>query len=146
MNARKLTQTLALAAPLFTAGLAAALPGCASDQPAPTVPGRADPYVPPRQIELADVSLRHETAFGNPVVSRDEAGNLFVTLPLRNTTNHVLAVEYRVSFLDASGQPLPGSPTTWFPINLPARAPDRITVNSVTPQAADFQIDVRYAR
>lgn len=141
MNVRKLTQTFAVAAPLLT-GLAA-LPGC--NNVAPPVGAREDPFVP-RQIELADESLRRRTAFGDPMVTRDEAGNLFVTLPVRNTTNSVLAIEYRVTFFDPNGQPLPGSPTTWFPRNLPARAPDRITVNSVTPQAADFQIDVRYAR
>lgn len=140
MNRTTTAKTFALALPLV-AGL---LAGCQGVN-APVAP-RSDPFVP-RQIEISDPGLRRRTAFGEPIVTRDEGGNLlFITLPVRNTTNNPLAVEYRVTFFDPNGQPLPGYPTTWIPKNLPARSPDRITTNSTSPRAADFQIDFRYAK
>lgn len=112
----------------------------------PPVEVREDPYGG-NQIQIADERLQRALAFGTPRLSRDDAGNLlYVTVPVRNTTSNAIAVEYRVSFVDANGQPLPGSPTTWFPKQLPANVFEQVTVNSVSPRAADFQVDFRYAR
>ena len=99
-----------------------------------------------RQVQLADENLRRNTRFGEPRVTRDPAGLLFVTVPVRATINETLYVQYRATFLDENGQPLPGSPTTWFDKTLNPRVPETVSVNSTSPRAADFRIDFRYAR
>jgi hypothetical protein len=108
------------------------------------IQGRADPF-PASQIHFASEDLRKHTAVGTPMPVRDEEGRLlYVTVPIRAATNLILYVDYRVTFFDANGQPI--NQTTWFTKTLEPNTPDQITVNSMTPRAADFQIDFRYAR
>ncbi len=121
--------------------LLAAIYGCNTQPP---IDARQEVYTP-RQVQLADENLRRNTRFGEPRVTRDEAGLLFVTVPLRATINETLHVQYRATFLDENGQPLPG-PTAWFDKTLNPRVFEAVTVNSVSPRAADFIIDFRYGR
>ena len=123
--------------------LLGALHGCSGTQ-APIDP-RGETYLP-GQVQLADENLRRNTRFGQPQVTRDAAGLLFVTVPVRATINETLHVQYRATFFDANGQPLPGSPTTWIDKTLNPRVFELVSINSTSPQAADFTIDFRYAR
>ena|SRR5438552_7548470 len=107
------------------------------------IQGRNDPY-DARQIHFATNELRRDTAVGRPELSRDRAGLLFVTIPIRSAIDQRLYVDYRVTFFDDNRQEL--SKTTWFTKTLEANTPDQITVNSTTPAAADFQVDFRYAK
>jgi hypothetical protein len=108
------------------------------------IEGRADPY-PAAQVHFASEDLRKHTAVGTPMPVRDEEGRLlYVTVPIRSASNMILYVDYRVTFFDKEGQPI--NQTTWFTKTLEANTPDQITVNSMSPRAADFQIDFRYAR
>src|SRR5688572_5577590 len=85
--------------------------GCKSHS-APIDP-RQDAFLP-RQIQLADDNLRRVTRFGEPQVTRDDAGLLYVTVPVRAVIDETIYIQYRATFLDENGQPLPGSPTSWF--------------------------------
>ena len=116
--------------------------GC--DYVRPPIQGRQDPYVP-AQVHFDSERLRRDTAIGTPNVSRDEAGLLFVTVPIRSAINKTLYVDYRVTFLDRSGQVV-GTRLGPFTKTLEPNTPDQIVVNSTSPRAADFQIDFRYAR
>jgi len=116
--------------------------GC--DYVRPPIQGRQDPYVP-AQMHFDSDTLRRNTAIGTPVVTRDPAGLLFVTVPIRSAINKTLYVDYRVTFLDRSGQPV-GDSLGWFTKTLDPNTPDQIVVNSTSDRAADFQIDFRYAR
>lgn len=110
----------------------------------PPIEPRADPY-DRQQVHVSSEDLRRSTAIGTPLASRDDAGNiLYITLPIRSATNQTLYVDYRVTFFDASGQVL--NQTTWFTKTLEANTPDQIRVNSLGGRAADFQIDLRYAK
>ena len=122
--------------------LLAAMYGCNTQPP---IDARQEVYAP-KQIQLADEDLRRNTRFEQPRVTRDPAGLLFVTVPLRATINETLYVQYRATWLDENGQPLPGSPTTWQDKTLNPRVFESITTNSTSPRAEDFVIDVRYAR
>ncbi len=122
--------------------LLAALTGCNTQPP---IDARQEVYAP-RQIQLADEDLRRNTRFEQPRVTRDPAGLLFVTVPLRATIDETLHVQYRATFLDENGQPLPGSPTTWFDKTLNPRVFESVMVNSTSPRAAQFTVDFRYAR
>jgi hypothetical protein len=111
----------------------------------PPIQGRLDPY-PADQIHFASDDLRKHTAVGTPTAQRDPNGNiLYVTVPIRAATDLELHVDYRVTFFNKAGQVL--SKTSWFTRTLAPNVPDYITVSAGTaPQAADFQMDFRYAQ
>lgn len=121
--------------------LALVLWGC-NPVPLP-IEGREDPYGR-RQIMFDSDDLRDNTSVGRPQASRDEAGILFITVPITATTRRPLDVEYRATFYDGTGATT--SQTTWFRKRLTPRVSDSISVNSTTPRAVDFQIDFRKAR
>ena len=121
--------------------LIGAAQGCSSTSIEP----RPDTLLP-RQIQVADENLRRVTRFGEAQVTRDAAGLLYVTVPLRATIDQTIYVQYRATFLDENGQPLPGSPTSWFDKTLTPRVHESVSVNSTSPRAAQFTIDFRYAR
>ena len=135
MNRRVLLLCLPLLTPLYGGG-------CNTQAP---INAREEIYAP-RQIQLADEDLRRNTRFGDPTVTRDAAGLLFVTIPVRATIDETLHTQYRATFYDENGQPLPGSPTTWFTKTLNPRVFDSITINSTSPRAQRFTVDFRYAR
>ena len=108
------------------------------------IEGRQDPYTP-SQIMFSSKDLKNHTAVDAPRVARDDSGGiLHVTVPIRAATNLQLYVDYRASFFDRNGQLI--NQTTWFNKTLAPNVPDQITVNSMSPRAADFQIDLRYAK
>jgi hypothetical protein len=109
----------------------------------PPIQGREDPYQP-QQMHFASEELRRDTAVGQPYVDRDESNLLRVTVPIRSAINKTLYVDYRVSFFDRNGQPV--GETGWQNVVLEENTPQRVTVTSTTPRAADFQMDFRYAR
>jgi hypothetical protein len=110
----------------------------------PPIEGRADPYLP-KQVHFDSERLRQDTAVGVPILARDQSGLLVVTVPIRSAIDKTLYVDYHVTFLDRGGVPL-GGKLGPFTKTLDPNTPDSITVNSTSPQAADFQIDFRYAR
>jgi hypothetical protein len=122
--------------------LLAALYGCNTQPP---IDARQELWTP-KQIQIADEDLRLQTRFETPRVTYDQSGLMYITVPLRATINETLHVQYRATFLDANGQPLPGSPTTWFDKTLNPRVFDSVTVNSTSPKAESFTLDFRYAR
>ena len=109
----------------------------------PPVQGRNDPYEA-KQVQFQSEELRRDTAISQPTVTRDQAGLLYVTLPIRDATDVRLYVDYRVTWFSDTHEVI--NQTTWFTKTLEARTPDQITVNSTSPKAADFQVDFRYAK
>jgi hypothetical protein len=132
------TAILICAAILF---LAAA--GCTSSPKAP-LNARNDPYRP-EQIQYVDTDLRSDTAVGNIKLERDQAGILYVTVPIRATTNKTRSIDYRVTFFDATGRPLRGA-DGWTPKTLNGNTFEYITANSLTADAKDFQMDLRFSK
>lgn len=107
------------------------------------VKGRLDPYMPD-QISFSSPDLRDRTAVGTPVVTRDDFGLLFVTVPIRSADKLQLHVDYRARFFDQNRQVI--SETGWMTKVLAPNVFDQVSANSTSPRAADFQIDFRYAR
>ena len=117
------------------------LAGCGVKKP---FHGRHDPH-PAGQIHFASQYLQDSTAVGQPIATRDDTGGiLYVTVPIRSTINEPLPVDYRVSFLDRNGQSI--SESGWFTRTLTPNTPEQITVNSMGPRAADFQVNFRPAK
>ncbi len=109
----------------------------------PPIEARHDPYTD-SQVNIASEDLRIHTAVQAPRVIRDEAGLLHVTLPIRAATDLELYVDYRVTFFDSTGQTV--SQFGWQTKVLHPNIYEEINVVSTTPQAADFRIDLRYAK
>jgi uncharacterized protein YcfL len=117
------------------------LSGCAVREP---IAGRADPY-PAHQVNFADPDLANKTAVDRPRTERRN-GILYVTVPVRSSVNRDLHVDYRVTFFDEKKMPIEG-PTLWTSgPTLIANTPSFIQFNSMTGNAADFQLDLRYAQ
>ena len=131
--------------PVMMMGLALSLALAAACEPRvrPPVEPREDPSFS-RQVELTDRELQDRIAVQRPIVTQDEAGLLYVTVPVRNTTRRQLTIEYRVTFFDRNRVPI--HETTWFPKTLPGHTHETISVNSTSPRADDFQIDIRPAK
>ena len=127
-------------------GLLALVAGCSNEVPAYRE-GRAERYSPP-QVQITGLNaedLRQSTAIDRPMTSRDPANLLFVIVPIRNTSDQVLRIQYRYNFLDDQGRPLPEN-VAWNRKTLTPGSTERITFNSTSPRAADFQLDLRYAQ
>jgi uncharacterized protein YcfL len=109
----------------------------------PPIEPRQDPYAP-GQVHVTSSELRRHTAVGAPVPARDESGLLYVTVPIRSARNQQLHVDYRATFFDRNGQEI--QRTGWMTKVLAPNVPDQIQVNSTSPRAANFQVDLRYAQ
>ena len=107
------------------------------------IEARNDPYLD-KWYEIASEDLRRSTALQPPIFQRDEAGLLFVQVPIRATTDLQLYTEYKVWFLDDRGAVI--SETGWLTKTLPPNIHDYISFNSVSPRAADFRMALRYGR
>jgi uncharacterized protein YcfL len=122
------------------------LAGCAQNPPAYRE-GRAERYSPP-QVQITGIGaedLQFSTVIDRPQTWRDPSNILYVVLPVRNTSEKVLHVQYQYNFLDAQGAPLPEN-IAWNRKTLEPGATERIKFNSTSPRAADFQLNLRYAR
>ena len=115
--------------------------GCAVRPP---IAGRADPYQH-HQVNFADPDLVNKTAV-SPAMTERRNGLLYVTVPVRSSVNRDLHVDYRVTFFNENGVPIEG-PGNWTSgPTLIANTPSYIQFNSLTGNAADFQLDLRYAQ
>jgi hypothetical protein len=127
-------------------GLLAVVAGCAQNPP-PYREGRAERYAPP-QVQITGIGaedLQFSTVVDRPQTWRDASDILFVVVPVRNTSEKVLHVQYQYNFLDAQGAPLPAN-IAWNAKRLEPGQTERIAFNSTLPRAADFQLSLRYAR
>ena len=124
---------------LTTAALAA---GCSGSKRPYTA--REDPYGP-STIQLADRRMQRLLRFDQPRTSRDDAGLLYVSVPVRAATKRPQIVNYRFTFLDDSGRELPGS-GVYQTTTLESNVFQTIQGNSTSPQAADYRLDIRTAR
>ena len=115
------------------------LVGCVKE----TIPGRADPDVR-RQIHFTDPELANKTAVSPPIMERRN-GILYVTVPVRSARDRDFHVDWRVTFFNENGVPIEG-PSSWSGVTLPANTPAFIKVNSTNANAADFQMDIRWAQ
>ena len=114
---------------------------------APRVRGPIEPredVSPWPQIMLADRDLARRIVVRQPLVERDPAGLLFVTVPVRSQTRRQMTIEYQSVFFDRNHAPIFES--TWFPRTLTPYTQTTITANSTSNRAEDFQINIREAK
>ena len=138
---RLFTPPAALVALSVALGAVAGTAGCKRTKAPYDV--NADPYLP-AQVQIADKGLARKLAFQNPRADRDEANLLHVTVPVRAATNRPQIVQYRFTFFDETGRPLPGG--EYRTETLESNTFAYLQGNSTTPQAADYQVEIRPAR
>ena len=126
-----------------TALIAFGLTGCYTDT-AP-IGADVDDAIDYPQITLSQRSLEAALAFQKPVVTRIDGDLLRVTVPVRARSNETLHVEYKVVWLDVSGNPVPPD-LIWTPLRLEPRQPHNVVVNSTSPQATDFNMQFRWSK
>jgi hypothetical protein len=109
----------------------------------PPIQGRQDPYAPP-QVTFTDPDLARLTAIGTPVLTRDASDLLHVQVPIRTTGDRQIILDWRATFFDKNGAIV--WKTDWTDKTLAPHVQDQIQFNSTNNQAADFQLDLRYAQ
>ena len=121
-------------------GVMAAGPlACQSEAP---VTGRAETYEYP-WLTVGSGDLRAKTRVGDARRVRDESGLLYVSVPVRNTSDLQLYVAYRVTFFDQNQSELSVYRGT---LTLPPNAIREATANSTSPRAESFQMELNYPR
>jgi hypothetical protein len=125
---------------LFLLSMALVVAGCIH---APIRP-QADPHLP-SQIHVDSHELRRNTAVGTPITALNESGLLVVTVPIRSVVHETLYVDSRVTFFDRNGTVI-GQPFKLQTKTLLPQTPDQIQFASPSRDAADFQLDLWFAR
>src|ERR1041384_81629 len=98
----------------------------------PPIEGRGDPYVR-HQINPVDEEVARHTALGTPILTRDpETQILYVQVPIRNTTDRQVIIDYRVKFFGRGGQVM--YEMAWKDKVLAPNVPDYIVFNSASAE------------
>src|SRR5207245_7706098 len=97
------------------------LAGC--NQLRPPVEPRNDPYAG-GQVFVDTEELRRDIAVKPAMLTRDPAGLLHVTVPLRSVVDKQLHVQYRSTFFGRNHEVLDQS--GWFDKTLAANTPDQV--------------------
>lgn len=115
--------------------------GCGSTVK-PPITARSDPYRA-EQIHYTDGELKGRTVVGDVKLHRTDAGILQAVVQMRAAIDKTFSIDYRVTFFDAAGRPI--QTTGWTPKTLNANTFEYLTANSLSADAQEFQMDIRYS-
>lgn len=90
--------------------------------------------------ELEDI-----TAILSENITRDNFGQLRVTIPIRSTASKPLDLEYQYEFFDGSNQRIEG-PLGWTRLTLDPGTPGTIVFVSTVQNAQDYRVTIRKQR
>ena len=133
---RRLSLSGSWAAAAVTSLVCLLLAGCQG----PVVP-YADSLSPYPQIHLTSYSLQGKIVVKEPIVSRVGGGQLDVVVPVRNLTDQTLYLQYQYAFLDSRGVMIEGR-SGWMDLRIPPYAMAQAHFTSMTPEAANFDLDI----
>ncbi len=97
------------------------------------------------KITLSEEPLKMVLGFKAPIVTRTASDLMQVTQPIRARSDEPLHLEYRFVWLDALDQPI-RPPMSWKHKRLEPRQPEFIQANATSPDAVDYNIQVRWAK
>lgn len=106
------------------------------------IEGRADPYSP-KQLYFASADLANKTAVG-PINTYRKNGILYVEIPIRSASDYDLHVDAQVTFYTAEGAVDYASSWEAQPV-IVRNTQQILRFNSTTGNAANFQVQLRYA-
>lgn len=121
---------------------AALLAGCQTSGP---IGGEQDEVARDPNVTFASKSLAKAVELKSATVNRIEGGLLAVTQPIRAETDDALDIEYRFIWLDPSGRTVKPM-MTWRTARLESYVLEFLEGNSVSQEAADWLLEVRWAK
>ncbi|MBC7785679.1 MAG: DUF1425 domain-containing protein [Burkholderiales bacterium] len=89
--------------------------------------------------------LRESTAILEEKITSSPSGQLTVIIPIRSAVSRTLYLEYQYEFYDAHDKRVEG-PMGWTPITLEAGSPGTIQFTSMSQEARDYRLTLRFAR
>src|SRR5581483_949108 len=119
--------------------LALLIAGCGSHDVAPT-PAQSDQYAPQQIGFSGEDDLRDHLAFQPITRTFDNSGLLHIIVPVRNTIDQDVTVDYKVTWMDDRHSPV-DTATAWQTKTLHSNIFEYIEATSTSPRARDFQID-----
>ncbi|MCA9296675.1 MAG: YcfL family protein [Phycisphaerales bacterium] len=135
-----------LACSLVAAALA--LTGCNEPMYTGPSPGLGDPYPAPindPQIAVLAPELQPWLGFQPARVTRTETGTMSVEVPMRNLTYEDYQLDYRFIFFDENDMTL--TPTMgWAHKPVKSKETVRFTARSLTPDAYNYRLEIKWAR
>ena len=132
--------------PLAIALLPLSFIGCGSEPPPSD--GPASPMgegMGPMHVVCTSTALARSTAVGPIVRTTDAAGLMHLSVPIRAVTDGDITVNYRFTFTDANHASV-DEPVGWQTRTLHAGTFEHVDGVAPSPQAADFELDLRYAQ
>ena len=125
----------------------ALLIGCQPRYGTPSA-GLGDPWPAPAndpQITVLAPELRKWLRFHPARIDRDAERPMQVEVPVRNISDRQYLVDYRILFFD--GDDLAVNPTMgWRFVAIDANQTARLTAGALSPEAADYRLEIRWAR
>ena len=132
-------------APFAGLVLLAAVVGCAHDDEVPISDGPAAPQpeaLAPMPVVFTSTDLARVTAVGTITRTFDSAGIMHLTVPIRDASGADLAIDYRFTYMNGTRQ-MVDQPTGWQTKDLHAGTFEYIQGNAASPQATEFELDIR---
>ncbi len=122
-----------------------AMAGCEAPNTDPNF-GKLDPASPYSRVMIADDELARGLVFEEPIVVRNDSAFIRrVEVTVRAASGEPLRVDYRPIFKDAAGMVLQPE-SSWRTTFLEMRVPERILMQPTAHNAADYEIQFRWAR
>ena len=125
---------------------AAAFSGCESTDIAPSA-GLGDPYPPPLsdpQISVLAPDLQPWLSFHPAAVVNDGERPMQVDVPVRNLSDQLYLIDYRILFYDDNGLQLePGM--DWRMEALRAKQTARLRARALSSDADSYRLEVKWA-
>jgi uncharacterized protein YcfL len=126
------------AAMVVGAGLMAA--GCAGP-----IAARQDDLTQYPQVHVDAYSLHEAIVVQQPIANRVGAGQLHVSVPIRNRWDRDLHLQYKYYFVNQQGMTVE-QPSPWTDFTVPRKGIDQFDFTSMGPMAADFRVELREAK
>lgn len=119
------------------------LAGCEHrNEPAPLTP-EPRAFTLEGRIQFDDDDTKDKIKVVRVDPQRTPTGLLKLTVTFRNTTKHNRWCEVRTTFLDKDGHVLNRDQTNWEPFLIEAQTVNEYRVNSMSSDAADYQVIIR---
>jgi len=106
---------------------------------------RSDKFSQYPQVHTESYYLKEWTRVQEPQAVRVGAGQLKVMIPIRNLTDNELQLDYIYTFTDPRGITVEGPSSRQF-VRLPRKGIGQIEFTSMTATAADFRVQIFYAK
>ena len=117
--------------------VAAGVGGCTDP-----ITANQDPIMQYPQVHMESYYLQQWTRVQPPITSRVGAGQLHVTVAIRNLTDSDMGLDYKYYFTGPSGSMVENE-TGWKLVTIPRKGISQIEFTSLSADARDFRVELR---